>query len=169
MSGIVRTPSCLGIALVAVWLAVAGSAGAQGPAAGHALTTESLGTMLENLGYEVKPWDNKKGYGVTWKQDTWTFYANASVSTNGGVLWLVMPLGNVEDPAKAKLAAVFGLLTENDAIGPLHFSYNTSNKRLYLNDPVPNVGVTPARLRKELEDMAAVLKRTEPMWDTAKW
>ena len=37
-----------------------------------------------------------------------------------------------------------------------------------LNDPVPNTGVTPARLRKELEDMAAVLKRTEPMWDTAR-
>ncbi len=60
------------------------------------------------------------------------------------------------------------MLTENDAIGPLHFSCNASNKRLYLNDPVPNTGVTPARLRKELEDMAAVLKRTEPMWDTAK-
>jgi len=60
-------------------------------------------------------------------------------------------------------------MAENDAIGLLQFSYNASNKRLYLNDPVPNTGVTPAGLRKELEGTAAVLKRTEPMWDTAKW
>jgi hypothetical protein len=138
----------------------------------QALTDESLKTMLSNMGYEpeeIKATDGSKIYRVTIEKDDWKFVVNFSISPDKSYVWQVALLKTIPDPDKVPAAPLLKMLSENDEIGPVFFSYSPNTKRFYLNAGLENRGVTPARFRKELDRLTGHIKRTAALWDPARW
>jgi hypothetical protein len=149
---------------------VEGAAAQPAPAV---LTIESLGSVLENMGYEVKTVKNSAGvpyYVLNLKRGTWTFIFEVSLSPNKAYLWLGVPLNVVPEGAVTGAGPqLLRLLEENFNIAPTFFSYYPGSKRLLLQSAMENRDVTPAKLRARIDAMQDVVERTFPLWDTSKW
>ena len=137
------------------------------------LKPEELKTSLSNMGYEVKESKSTDGapmYDVAWTSDDgWKYSMTASISPSGRIAWLVMNLGSTDDVAKVPKEAFLGLMTENDAIMPMSYSWHPKLMRFYLNNPVDARDFSPQSLRKGMDAMVASVKRTADFWDPAKW
>jgi hypothetical protein len=92
-----------------------------------------------------------------------------TLSKDGSLVWLVAWLKKVPPGRTISGNAVLNMLTENDAIGPTHFSYNEGRRWFFLNKPVPNQGLTAERLQAELQQLGATIARTEALWDFERW
>ena len=73
-------------AAIAVFFFCFASLPASSQTTGAALDDASLKTMLDGLGYEIKPLS--KGFLVTSKVDTWSLYVQAVLSPDGTKLGL---------------------------------------------------------------------------------
>jgi hypothetical protein len=137
---------------------------------GTTLTDESLKTLLERMGYEFEPIKSTSGltmYRVKFEQSNWTYTMYVSLSGDKSMVWLATPL--IELPAGDKVpeAILEKLLQKTDELGPCHFSLK--GRRVYLNLPLENRNITPARLRQALDTMATNVKETAPYWTVEKW
>jgi hypothetical protein len=92
-----------------------------------------------------------------------------TLSRDGSLVWLVAWLKKVPPGRTVSGNAVLDMLVENDAIGPTHFSYNERVRWFFLNSPVVNQNLTPERLRGEIDHVAGIAARTEPLWDFERW
>jgi hypothetical protein len=63
---------------------------------------------------------------------------------------------------RAPASALLALLRENWALAPAHFAFNKDG--LYLHRSLENRGLTPVRLRKEIDEFDALVRRTSPIW-----
>ena len=158
----------LGIVLTAFCLFLAGMA----PAKAAPLTDDGLKAMLENLGYQVTvsgdkaPHRYKIGESGNDLDYTVTLELSGDPST---VLWIYAGLYEVPSDKPVPSAALLALLAKNDDIGPMFFSYSTSNKLLYLNAPTANVDITPVILRQKIRNFVQKMDSTYSLWDVKSW
>lgn len=160
--------------LAAVLLAslmVATAAAQEAPPAGR-VDAAGLRTLLTTLGYQPRESRNEAGVEyeiVVRSPDTRLITTRVTLSRDGALVWLVAWLKRVPNGRTISGNAVLGMLIENDAIGPTHFSYNEGRRWFFLNKPVPNVDLTAERLRGEIAHLGSTVSRTEGLWDPDRW
>lgn len=133
---------------------------------GQNLTDESLKQTLDNMGLEPKKLS--KGYLLTIKQDTWTINLQVVLSSDTRKLGLNANLGKVDDPAAVTASQWMDLLVSNGNIDPSAFYFDKEQKKLYLHRSLDNRAITPAILRKEIDNFAANVRQTEALWKFTK-
>ncbi|MCW3098858.1 MAG: hypothetical protein JWL77_4476 [Chthonomonadaceae bacterium] len=138
----------------------------QSETAGQPLTDDTLKAMLDNMGYEPKKLS--KGYLLAIKQDTWTLNMQLVISPDGRKMGLNANLGKVDDLATVSASQWMDLLVSNGDIDPSAFYFDKEQKKLYLHRSFDNRAVTPPILRKELDNFAANIRQTEPLWKFTK-
>jgi hypothetical protein len=162
----------LGLAAVGVMAVLVGSAAAQeSPPAGR-VDAAGLKALLNTLGYQPREAHNEAGveYQIVMRAaDTRAITTRVTLSKDGALVWLVAWLKRVPNGRTISGNAVLGMLIENDAIGPTHFSYNEGRRWFFLNKPIANVDLTAERLRGEIAHLGATVSRTEALWDPARW
>jgi hypothetical protein len=134
-------------------------------------TDDGLKTMLENLGYDVrasKSSDGKPMYYVKLKRDTWEFEVSVALSSDNTELWLTCGVVDLPPTDKVPAEVLEKMLAKSDELGPTHFGMKKS-RRVYLNCPIENKDVTPARLRAALDQLGDDIKGTEDLWNMKKW
>jgi hypothetical protein len=167
----------LTVALVGLCLsgALAGAAGAQSAGAASApgrLDGPGLRAALATLGYPAREVRNEAGveYEIVLRLRTGAAVTTrVTLSKDGSLVWLVAWLKKIPPGRTVSGNAVLDMLVENDAIGPTHFSYNERVRWFFLNSPVINQDLTPDRLRGEIDHVALIAARTEPLWDFERW
>ena len=136
------------------------------------ITVEQLGEMLEAMGYTiVEPIRNKDnqtiGYRIEVKAGTWTIRPRMILDNT--TVWALMGLEKMPDPNNPPVANLLKLLAANSKTGPAYFTLYENGTALGLELPVPNHYVTPAVLRKQVEQLCEAFVSTEDLWDTSKW
>jgi hypothetical protein len=161
-------------------LATAAAAGILFTAAAHAqpergtarLDHAAVQALLTTLGYHPREARNESGteYEIVLRPPGGlAVTTRVTLSKDGTLVWLVAWLKKVPPGRTISGNAILTMLTENDAIGPTHFSYNESRRWFFLNKPVPNQGLTAERLQAELQTLGATIARTEALWDFDRW
>lgn len=162
-----------GLAAAAVGLGLLATvAGAQPDRASGRLDTAGLRAALGALGYQPREVRNEAGpeYEIVLHLRTGAAVTTrVTLSRDGSLVWLVAWLKKVPPGRTVSGNAVLDMLVENDAIGPTHFSYNERVRWFFLNSPVVNQDLTPERLRGEIDHVAGIAARTEPLWDFERW
>ena len=154
---------------------LAGSASAQSAGPGSTpgrLDAAGLRAALTTLGYAAREVRNEAGteYEIVLRLRTGSAVTTrVTLSKDGSLVWLVAWLKKIPPGRTVSGNAVLDMLVENDAIGPTHFSYNERVRWFFLNSPVINQDLTPDRLRGEIDHVALIAARTEPLWDFERW
>jgi uncharacterized protein (TIGR03067 family) len=125
--------------------------------------TETLGKYLRELGFEPKAL-SPDVYQVTVERDRWPVHVMLSLSTDGRRVWLESKFAPVEDPDKVSPAAWKRLLEANEKIGPAHFAFDRSDRRVHLYKSFDNQGLAPDRLMRELEHFDTTVRKTQDYW-----
>ncbi len=162
----------VGCALAGALLVLAGLAHAQSERPAGRLDAAGLRAMLTALGYPPREARGEPGVEleiVLHPQDGRAITTRVTLSQDGSIVWLVAWLKKVPPGRTISGNAILGMLEENDAIGPTHFSYNESRRWFYLNKPIPNQDMTAEKLRGELNHLATMVARTESLWDPDRW
>ena len=128
-----------------------------------AVGTDVLGRMLRELGYEPKPL-SPDVLQVTVEQDRWPVHVMLSLSTDGRRLWLESKFAPVEDPEKVPPMAWKRLLEANEKIGPAHFAFDKTDRRVHLYKSFDNQALTVERLRRELDHFDTTVRKTQDYW-----
>lgn len=158
-------------AAVVVPLLIGAVAAQESPAPGR-VDADGLKALLTTLGYQPREARNDAGVEyeiVVRSPDARAITTRVTLSKDGALVWLVAWLKRVPNGRTISGTAVLGMLIENDAIGPTHFSYNEGRRWFFLNKPVPNVDLTAETLRGEIAHLGATVSRTEALWDPARW
>lgn len=138
----------------------------QEESAGQSLTDDTLKSTLDNMGYEPKKLS--KGYLLAIKQDNWTLNMQVVISPDGRKMGLNSNLGMVEDPSTITAKQWMDLLVSNGEIDPSAFYFDKEQKKLYLHRSFDNRAITPAVLRKEIENFAGNIRKTSDLWSFTK-
>lgn len=137
------------------------------PASGT-ITDVQLGQMLEGMGFEAKPGTYKSGaryFDVTIPVKGFDFTIRLGLSPNARAVWLMSFLGEVPaDATTEQLRAVLQAI--NSKTGKMQF--RMTGTQLKADQPLDNVAVTPARLRREIDDFTAALVDTADVWGFKK-
>jgi len=133
------------------------------PRPGAAAGTEALGTLLRELGLEPKPL-SADVFQITVEQDRWPVHIMTSLSTDGRRVWLESKFAPVADPDKVPQAAWKRLLEANEKIGPAHFAFDKSDKRVHLYKSFDNRDLTAERLKHEIEHFDTTVRKTQDDW-----
>jgi len=133
---------------------------------GQNLTDDSLKQTLDTMGLEPKKLS--KGYLLAMKQDTWTINMQVVLSPDLRKVGLNANLGKVEDTSTVTAQQWQDLLVSNGDIDPSAFYFDKKQSKLYLHRSFDNRAVTPAVLRKEIDNFAANVRQTEPLWKFTK-
>jgi GGDEF domain-containing protein len=131
------------------------------------LTHESLKSMLVSLGcepVETKADDGSPIFSCFIRRDGLRHLIKIQLSTDGTLLWFSSPLQVLEEPENVSSVCLLRLLQANDEIGPMFFSYNPNNKRLYLCAGVANETPIGASFRKEFDSFSSAVEQTLPLW-----
>ena len=153
-------------AAIAVFFFCFASLPASAQTTGAALNDASLKTMLDGLGYEIKPLS--KGFLVTSKVDTWSLYVQAVLSPDGTKLGLNANLGDVKDLSAIPAKKWLDLLVSNGQIDPSTFYVDRDTKKLYLHRVLDNRSITPVVLRSQLQNFTNDIIKTADLWDLTK-
>ena len=141
-----------------------GGSTAQEKAKDNRISYPDLMKMVENMGYEAKDIGNNN-FEIKYESSGATNYVAMNLSPDGSVVWFAAYLIEVKEPDAVPAKAWFGLVNENNKIGPSHFAYDNSNSRLYLYRPMANQDITPARVRDSLSIFVRHLRETNNLWD----
>ena len=125
--------------------------------------TETLGRFLRELGYEPKAL-SPDVFQITVERERWPVHVMISLSTDGRRLWLESKFAPIEEPDKAPATAWKRLLEANEKIGPAHFVFDKSDKRVHLYRSFENVGVNTERLQKEIDTFDSTVRKTQDYW-----
>jgi uncharacterized protein (TIGR03067 family) len=125
--------------------------------------TEALARFLREIGYVPKAL-SPDVFQVTVERERWPVHVMISLSTDGRRLWLESKFAPIEEPDRAPAIAWKRLLEANEKIGPAHFVFDKSDKRVHLYRSFENVGVTTERLRKEIEAFDSTVRKTHDYW-----
>jgi hypothetical protein len=167
----------LAVALIGLCLcglpggSAAGQSAAPAGAPGR-LDAPGLRAALTTLGYQPRDVANEAGleYEIVLRLRTGSAVTTrVTLSKDGSMVWLVAWLKKVPPGRTVSGNAVLDMLVENDTIGPAHFSYNERVRWFFLNSPVINQDLTADRLRGEIDHLARIAARTEPLWDFERW
>lgn len=129
----------------------------------QALTIEDLGPMLEAMGYEFKPYNNKDGKLIGYSVKNDGVSMDIEVSTDGSKLLF---FGGYSATADYPLTedAMLGILTEANRIFPTLVFYNRDQKSLKFYSELVNEDVTPVVLRQKLAHFKTSMSTIADAW-----
>ena len=159
-------------ALAVAWMLLGAAAHAQPERGTARIDHAGLQGLLTTLGYQPREVRNESGpeYEIVLRPPGGlAVTTRVTLSKDGTLVWLVAWLKKVPPGRTINGNAILNMLVENDAIGPTHFSYNERVRWFFLNSPVINQDLTPDRLRGEIDHVALIAARTEPLWDFERW
>ncbi len=166
--------SAAGMVAIVLWgaTAFAPSTHAQGAAGTSVQTTPAtlddagLEAMLAGLGYEPKKLS--KGFLITSKKDTWTFYIQFVLSGDKSRLGMNANLGVVENPDSVTAPQWMTLMVKNGDIDPSCFYFDKDQKKLYIHRVLENRDLTPAYVRTQIENFTSDIFSTKDAWNFTK-
>ena len=159
-----RTISSLIVLLVlsGVWPAAAQTPKTQ-EAAEQALSSAQLDKMLKDMGLQQRPLSTNV-WQTTIDRDGWKVHVLLALAHDGARIELECKFSAIADPEIVPASAWLKLLEENERITPAHFSYDKLDRRIHLYKAFDNSAVTPARLKQELDNFDATVRRTQNVW-----
>jgi hypothetical protein len=142
------------------------------PASTGALTLESLGTLLDNMGLEPRQVKNKAGklvgHSVRMSNPSYNFSVGFDISPNTDWMYLTIWLKVLPDP-KVPVNKLAGLLGANQAIEPAFFGLDARDNQFYLRTAVYNRGIKAALIKRMLSNMERAMLDYGKYWDPKKW
>jgi len=126
------------------------------------LNDDSLGKMLDSMGYEPKKLS--KGWLIAIKRDTWTFNIQLVCSKDLTKVGINANLGAVKNPDAITASQWKELLISNSNIDPSCFYFDNDLKKLYMHRTMDNRGLTPSIIRVQVDNFCVNLKDTSELW-----
>ncbi len=138
----------------------------------QALDIAGLKQMLENLGYE--PTEHAYASGnkyLSIKGDTaglkWTL--DFSLSDDPKLVWATINYWQLKDDQKFPYDVLLKTLAQNDGPKYMHFAYLENARQLRLVGSVINRDLTPADLRKMIDEAVKISSQTQQLWNPNEW
>jgi hypothetical protein len=125
------------------------------------LTTETLKTWLDDMGFEAK----QDGSVFEIEVGGWILFVE--VSPNGEYLWMYCGVAKFADASQAPADKLLALMEWSGAYG--HFNYSSQYQVVSFQNAIPNTGFSKSFLRKQLENAASVVEGTYPIWNALGW
>lgn len=132
-------------------------------AADKTATSEQLGKLLKEMGYDPQALSDEV-WQVSVDRDNWKVHIMIALTRDADRVWLESKFAPIADPAIVPASAWLKLLEENERISPAHFAYDKSDKRIHLYRAFDNQNVAAARIKKEIEAFDAIVRRTQAVW-----
>jgi len=133
----------------------------------------SLGRMLGTLGLKPTAAGTRFDFEfqTTEGDQEWGFAMSAVISQDSETIWLMAWLEEMPKQAsKVPAAALLRMLAENDRLGNgKFFAYDRQNRRFLMQRVIPNERITPAVLRRVIDDMAKGVIGSHVTWSVARW
>ena len=142
-------------------------------AAGEPLNHASLKPLLDGLGYEAveKTFRDTGGkfWQVSFPKGSWT-YIVAFNANNKDAIWTSVEFGLYKGaPEEIPQSVLLGMLQENSKLAWSRFHYQPSTHSFFLISTIRNKDVSPADLRRVIEEIIAATDRTQKLWDPKQW
>ena len=125
--------------------------------------TEVLGKFLRDIGFEPRAL-SPDVYQVTVERERWPVHVMLSLSTDGRRVWLESKFAPVEEPDRVPPATWKRLLEANEKIGPAHFAFDKTDRRVHLYKSFDNQSLTADRLMREVEHFDTTVRKTQDYW-----
>jgi hypothetical protein len=133
---------------------------------GQPLTYETLGAALQKLG--LTPEDKNPFWAMKVKATTadgadWTFIIDVSLSKDQSVVWINSNLCPIDKNGSPSAESLINLLEANNLLATSNFALSQDHS-LFLQEPIPNIGITPQILGASLKSFFTCLKLSEPLF-----
>lgn len=134
-----------------------------------ALTFESLGEMLTNMGFDPQAKEYSNGhpyYLLNVETGDFSVTASVAISNSGSVIWISANLTNLPDQM-----TVDPLLKVLESVNKLSgkAQLRKTGNSIFIEYPIDNRNVTASVLRNELTEFGLSINATAPVCDTTKW
>lgn len=133
------------------------------PASPASVTTANLPAVLKSLGYPSKAVGPYQRIEVV--EEKYGYLIDMSFTRTGEWLVCMAHLAPIADLTRVRSASLLNLLSQNDSLLGMYFSYNRENAQLMLNASLPSRGLTPTDLHRMIEGLKLTVRRTEGLWD----
>jgi len=135
-------------------------------AAGHAqsghMNIQQIGDALNSYGKNTVNNNGHTYYTVNCGNGNWKSHVFVSLSPSENVVWMTVDTSSIPD-AKISPQALANLLSKNEDMGPIYFSF--SGRTIRLSYPVPNTGLTDEKVKGYLKDLVNTAVKTMDLWD----
>lgn len=132
-----------------------------------AITRQTLATNLRKIGYDPKAEGAYQRVKV--QQEKYEYTVDFNFSNDGYWLVAMAHLAPVPDLTRLRANPLLTLLSTNDELLGMYFSYDRVNGRIMLNSVMPVRGLDATALTNRLNLLRGTVVRTEALWDTAHW
>jgi hypothetical protein len=151
-----------GIRNFALVLAATASLALAAHAQSGRMTIQQVGDALTSYGKNTVNDNGHTYYTVMCGNGNWKSQVVISLSPSENVVWMTIDPSTLPD-AKISPQALGNLLLKNEEIGPMFFSLDSSRK-IRLSYPVPNTGLTEAKVKAYVKDLVNAAVDTMPLW-----
>jgi hypothetical protein len=138
---------------------------------GVTLTKESIGPMLEGMGYTVKEGKYSNGhpyFDIVQDHAGLSIPVRVAVSPNGRNVWLHVNVADLPPQDQIPVEVLLNLFRQNaNTTGKAQFAVRGNN--LMLMQPFENREVTPVLVRTELQDLCQITKNLEKDYNPKNW
>lgn len=135
--------------------------------ASGALTAATLVGSLRALGYQPTP--NGQFQRLKVEEPGYGYALDLGLSASGDWVVCLAHLAPVGDLTRVNSAPLLALLSRNDVLLGMAFSYNRENARIMLNATVPNRAMDLASFRNVVEGVKRTVRETAGLWNTRDW
>jgi hypothetical protein len=137
------------------------------PAGARLLTPVTLASILKELGYAATAAGPYLRLQI--KEEGYSYPLDLSFSNSGAWLVVMAHLATVEDLTRVPATPLLALLSTNDSLLGMAFSYNRESGNIMLNAAVPNRSLDAAAIKNIVEGLKKTVRETEGLWDTHSW
>lgn len=133
----------------------------------------SLKSLIEGLGYEPveKSFSNTgdKYWDLSFPRGPWTY--NVTINANNkDSIWTSVEFAVYKGEKQGiPPSALLGMLEENNRLVWSRFRYQESTRSFFLVSTLRNKNISPADLRRVIEEIVAAADRTQTLWDPKQW
>ncbi|MBU2580184.1 MAG: hypothetical protein KJ622_00505 [Alphaproteobacteria bacterium] len=133
----------------------------------------SLKAMIEGLGYEPveKTYSDSgaKFWELSFPRGPWT-YTVAVNANSRETLWTSVEFAVYKGPPEnIPQSALLGMLLENTNLKWSQFRYQANTHSFFLVSVLRNKTISPADLRRVIDEIVAAADRTQKLWDPKLW
>jgi hypothetical protein len=135
---------------------------------GVTFTDDSLGIVLEEMGYEVERNEFQDGtayYYIKFSEDQASGVIRVNLSSNRMFVWFCVYLESFPKDQEFPQEVMTGLLTEYFTLK----KDGEGTRRLYLNSYLSNSRLSRSLVRSQIKDLGAKVSNTRSLWDKDKW
>lgn len=135
------------------------------------LDDAGLKEMLVNMGYEPeeeKSADGSSYFTITGEAPDLNWTVSLSVSGPTGLVWIGMDFWSLKDK-KIPNDVLLEALERNQHLNTVRFMYLKDAEKFRLGGSIPNRDVTPAELRKLIDETVNEARQTQHLWNPNNW